>query len=151
MLCCQQFTHCHSAVSALKQCLTLEMLRETQTMSKKTRNWASLSVCFCLTGYGWAAGHWWQCPSGHPDHETIRFPPCPRTLCEAVTTVCSGEKSLISSATLEQRLHQNPLPNRLACTMRKAHGFIQIHKYTIEIICLKFKFPLFLCRATHKA
>lgn len=62
VLCCQQFSHCHSIVRALKQSLTLQTLRKAQIVKKPSKP----SHMLLLNGL-WLSKltTWLQCPPRH--------------------------------------------------------------------------------------
>lgn len=69
-LCCQQFSHCHAIVRALKQSLTLQTPRKTQTVKKPSKpshmlllNWLWLSKL----------ATWLQCPPRHMTEKLWHF------------------------------------------------------------------------------
>lgn len=77
MLCCQQFSHCHSFVSAIKQSLTLKTLKKTQIVKKLSKSFHIL-----LLNWLWLSklSTWLQCPSGHNEWETVSYSPSPKTV-----------------------------------------------------------------------
>ena len=126
MLCCQQFSHCHSIVSVLKQSLTFKTFRKTEMVKKLSKPFHTL-----LLNWLWLSKltTWLQCPSGRIDWDTRRFSPSAQTLRKAGNGSCWWEESDFLSCSWVAAASEplSCLLNRPGSAAREACDFMQTH------------------------